>query len=74
MGLETMHLRRSCTNERERDRVLPGIAAFQTSRAVLAVCDDMVMLVSRETVVVLRVIVVVVNVGVQQGHRPRRGD
>jgi hypothetical protein len=43
-------------------------------RAVLAVRDDTVMLVSRETVVVLRVLVVVVDVGVQQGQCARRGD
>ena len=73
VGGETMHLRRSCTDERERYRVLPGIAAFQMRPAVLAVGDDRLMLVSRHTVVVLRMIVVVVDVGVQQGHGARRG-
>ena len=54
--------------------MLSGIAAFQMRRAVFAVRDDTVMLVSRETVVVLRMIVVVVEVSVQQGQRGRRRD
>jgi hypothetical protein len=53
--------------------VLSGIAAFEMRCAVLAL-HDTVMLVSRETVEVLRVIVIVVDVGVQQGHCARRGD
>jgi pimeloyl-ACP methyl ester carboxylesterase len=36
--------------------VLSGIAAFQMRHAVLGVCDNAVVLVSRETVVVLRMI------------------
>jgi hypothetical protein len=39
---------------------------------VVVVCDDTVMLVSCQPVVMLRMIVVVVNVSVQQGHCPRR--
>ena len=69
-----MRLGRNCADERERYGVLSGIAAFPMGRVVVAVCDDPVMLVSREPVVVLRMIVVVVDVSVQQGHGPRRGD
>jgi hypothetical protein len=43
-------------------------------RTVVAVCNDAMMIVSRETVVVLGMIVVVVDVRVQQGHCARRGD
>ena len=38
------------------------------------VCGDSVVLMSRETVVVFRMIVVGVDVSVQQGQRPRRSD
>ena len=69
-----MHLGRSCADERERYGVLSGIAASQMRRVVVAVCDDPVMLMSCEPVVVLWMIVVVVDVSVQQGHCPRRGD
>jgi hypothetical protein len=74
ISVETMRLRRSCTDECERDCVRSRIAAFQMRRGVFAVCDHAVMLVSGEAVVVLGVIVVVVGVGVQQGHRARCGD
>lgn len=50
--------------------MLSGIAAFEMRRVVFAVRDDTVMLVGRETAVVLRMIVVVVDVSVQQGQRP----
>lgn len=73
VDVETMNLRRSCTDERVRYRVFSGVASFQMRRAVRAVCDDTVMIVSRETVVVLRVIVIVVDVGVQHRHCPRGG-
>ena len=69
-----MHLGRSCADERERYGVLSRIAAFQMRRVVVAVCDDPVMLMSCDPVVVLRMIVVVVDVSVQQGQRPRRRD
>jgi hypothetical protein len=72
--VERMHLGRSGADERERCSVLSGIAAFQMWRLVLAVRDETVMLVSRETVVMPGVIVIVVDVGVQQGHCPRRGN
>ena len=54
--------------------MLSGIAAFEMRRVVLAVRHGTVMLVSRETVVVLGMIVVVVDVSVQQTHCARRGD
>jgi hypothetical protein len=69
-----MHLAWSCTDERQRYSVLSRIATFQMRCPVLVVRDDTLMLVSRETVMVLRMIVVVVDVSVQQGHCPRRGD
>jgi hypothetical protein len=69
-----MYPGRSCTDERQRYSVLSRIAAFQMRRPVLVVGDDTLMLVSRETVIVLRMIVVVIDVSVQQGHCPRRGD
>ena len=69
-----MHLGRSCADKRKRYHVLSRIAAFQMRHVVVAVCDDdPVMLVGREPVVVVRMIVVVVDVSVQQGHCPRRG-
>ena len=74
VGFETMHVGRSWTRERERYRVRSRIAAFQMRRTVLVIGDDTVMLVRRETVVVLRVIVVPVDMGVQQGYCPRRRD
>jgi hypothetical protein len=72
--VERMHLGRRGADERKRCGVLSGIAAFQMGRLVFAVRGDTVMLVSREPVVMLGVIVVVVDVGVQQGHCPRRDN
>ena len=69
-----MDRRRSGTDEREEYGVLSRIARFQMRRVIVRVGSNAVMLMNREAVVVLGVIVLVVDVGVQQRHRSRRGD
>ena len=69
-----MHLRRSRADEGERYGVLSRIAAFEMKRVVVAMYEDPVMLVGRESVMVLRMVVAVVEVGMQLGHCSRRAD
>ena len=59
-------------DERDRDRVISRIAALQVSRRVVGMRWLRVVLVSGKAVMVLRMIVIGVIVGVQQGHRAGR--
>lgn len=61
-----------CTDECGRDRVLSRIAALQVSRSVVRMRWLRVVLMSGKPVMVLRMIVIRVVVGVQQGHRAGR--
>ena len=70
--VSSVQVRWTRTDERERNRVRSRIAALQVSRSILRIRWLRVVLMSGKPVMVLRMIVVVVDVGVQQGHRARR--
>jgi hypothetical protein len=74
LGEIDVHLQRCSTDECKRNRVLCRIAGFQMRTCVVRGAGRLVMLMGCQPVMVLRMIVIVVNVGVQQGDRPRRGD
>ena len=60
--------RRGCADGGEPHRVLSRVAALHVSRAGAGIGGRPVMLVGCQPVVVLRMIVAVVDVGVQPGH------
>jgi hypothetical protein len=67
LRVNSMHLRRDCTDERKRNRVPSRIAARQVSSPIVRM-RRLRVLVSGKPVMVLRMIVIGVGVGVQQGH------
>lgn len=67
-------LRRCCTDGRERNRVLPRVAALQMRAPVISSGRRCVVRMGRQPVVVLGMIVIVVRVGVQRGRHARRRE
>lgn len=73
-----VRLQRRGANECVRNRVLSRIAVLETSRSVVSCARDELVAVSRESVVMLRMIVIAVGVRMQQrrpaGRRDQRRD
>lgn len=79
LRVNAVHLWWTRTHERERYRVLSRIAALQVSRSVVRMRRPRVVLVGGRPVVVLRMIVIVVGVRVEQRrhagrHNQRRDE
>lgn len=74
VGVEGAHLRRSCADEPQRYDVLRWIAALHMGRTFLGMRGDAVRFVSCQAVVVLRMVVIVVEMRVQERERALRGS
>ena len=75
LRMDGVHLRWRRTHERDRHGVLSRIAALQMSHSVVGIARWRVVRMSREPMMVLRMVVILVGVRVQQRrHAERRNQ